>query len=301
MSFNELRRNLEDSASREARIRELAENLQRRGLAMTKESARQLAISMVETERKVQRRYQERKEQATSYNDPRSKSREGGETRQGATRGFLHTSPAKREEQEPVDPSPHVEYPELKPSMTAAEAAAGPVQEGPAAPEEEEQEEEQKVAPESSESSSMGSSSAENSAETSEPDEYPVLGAAEDHAAEPGDEELGSEAESETPVEEADEHADEAEPAVADEGAGGYVELAGEASVAAESPGAEKESEKESREEESGEEESVGEEPAESASDAQSSEAVSETEQPQREDLGKKHGIDLANIFNVNK
>ena len=57
MSFNEITRNLENAGSREQRIRELAENLQRRGLAMTAESARQLATSMVETERKVQQRY----------------------------------------------------------------------------------------------------------------------------------------------------------------------------------------------------------------------------------------------------
>lgn len=73
MDFNEMNRNLEGSNSRERRIRELMEKLLRRGLAMTKESARQLAESMLQTEERVQKTFQDRKENATMYNTPSRK------------------------------------------------------------------------------------------------------------------------------------------------------------------------------------------------------------------------------------
>ncbi len=56
-----------ESADPERRIKELAETLLRRGLAMTKDSARNLAQSMIETEERVQRQFAERKEGATRY------------------------------------------------------------------------------------------------------------------------------------------------------------------------------------------------------------------------------------------
>lgn len=53
--------------AREQRIKELSETLFRRGLAMTKASARQLAESLVDTEQRVQDQFQNRKQAASSY------------------------------------------------------------------------------------------------------------------------------------------------------------------------------------------------------------------------------------------
>ena len=231
MSFNEISRNLENAGSREQRIRELAENLQRRGLAMTAESARQLATSMVETERKVQQRYQERKESATSYGHQRSKEPQA-------------VAQSHMEQAEPVHKAPE-HYPELKPDMMVHEAAQEPAPEPEARPE---------PAPEPVPESTPEPAEAPV-------EDYPVLSEEDNHAAEPGDDELATGTVPEAPVDD----------------------------------------------EEVTTEDFADETPAESEAHVEDSdkpedpEHIPEAEEKPREDLGKKHGIDITQMFNVNK
>jgi len=60
VELNGMNRRLAEAASKEARTNQLANELFKRGLAMTMDSAKQLAASMVETELRVQKRFQER-------------------------------------------------------------------------------------------------------------------------------------------------------------------------------------------------------------------------------------------------
>jgi hypothetical protein len=75
MVYDGLNKRQEDLVGKEQRVRELADNLLRRGLAMTKDSAKSLAESMVATEVRIQRKYEEQKARATfdrnapSYNE----------------------------------------------------------------------------------------------------------------------------------------------------------------------------------------------------------------------------------------
>lgn len=69
MDFNQMREKLKGARSNDERIRLLAENLLRRKLAMTMSSARQLAESMILTEERVQKVYQERKERSSNYGE----------------------------------------------------------------------------------------------------------------------------------------------------------------------------------------------------------------------------------------
>ena len=57
--FNEMNKRLGEASQTEARVNQLANELFKRGLAMTMDSAKQLATSMVETELRIQKRYQE--------------------------------------------------------------------------------------------------------------------------------------------------------------------------------------------------------------------------------------------------
>jgi hypothetical protein len=60
VELNGMNRRLAEAANKEARTNQLANELFKRGLAMTMDSAKQLATSMVETELRVQKRFQER-------------------------------------------------------------------------------------------------------------------------------------------------------------------------------------------------------------------------------------------------
>ena len=60
VDFNEMNKRLADAGSKDARVNQLANELFKRGLAMTMDSAKQLAASMVETEMRVQKKFQER-------------------------------------------------------------------------------------------------------------------------------------------------------------------------------------------------------------------------------------------------
>ncbi|MBR9692339.1 hypothetical protein GOV07_00225 [Candidatus Woesearchaeota archaeon] len=230
MSFNEITRNLEDAGSREQRIRELAESLQRRGLAMTSESARQLAKSMVETERKVQQRYQEKKDEVTAYSFDRNK--------EPAAIVKNHMEQAVSAPEAPETPE---HYPELKPDMMVNEAA-----QEPAAPE---------LAPEP-----VAEPTPEPAVEEAPAEDYPVLSEEEDHAAEPGDEDLATGSVPEAPV-----------------------------------------SDEEVSTEDFADETPTEEAHVEDSDKPEDSEPIPETEEKPREDLGKKLGIDISQMFNVNK
>jgi len=269
MGFNEIRRNLEDAGTRDARIRELAESLHRRGLAMTKESARQLAESMVATERKVQQHYQERKERTTVYNDPRSKETDVPLTNKPAS--YFHTVEDNQELGRTAPESVLEDSPERSPRMKVSEAIREPDADADAL-----------IDGDTEEADDVETQDADDSRD------YVMLEAKEtDHATEPGDDELGGSSRSDEEVavkaEEAIQPEEAARPADEDlRAAPGSVPTSVETF------------EDDAREGIAGSEGQLSEEAAE------------EAEKPahradEREDLGKKHNIDLSKMFDVNK
>ena len=75
VDLNEMNKRASGLAGRDGRIAVLAENLFKRGLAMTMASARSLAETMVDTEHKVQRQYEERRGNLTHASTAPAQSR----------------------------------------------------------------------------------------------------------------------------------------------------------------------------------------------------------------------------------
>lgn len=325
MDFNEMNRRLDGGASKEQRIRELAESLHRRGLAMTKSSALELARSMVETENRVQQRYEERKESATQYPSSR---------RQDTP--IRSKVPLARPAAEPpgfyrAPPAPEEEYVELRPEMLVTDAAdAAPARPAPA------RSASAAASPSSDPSPAAPLPSAlfpappstiadpvpvdslagtegeeevhlpvEAVTDAVEDEEYPTLSVEQERVGEPGDDAVsGDELEigalDPAPSEMVEEREEttvgdstgidsiddsSVEDALADEGA---------APVAAAS-------EEMDREDGAGSGAEEGSSPP--AADSPAAPAPREDPSPERkrDDLAKKHGIDLSSIFNVNK
>jgi|GEM_PF-3188676 len=379
MNFNDMNKRLADTSSNEQRVRELAEMLLRRGLAMTKESARHLAQSMIETERRVQKTFEERKQGATNYNVARPSS--GQRYYNKAEEPVLQTSPKtqsfgfaaapigklheeyvqaerdavkKSNGQEirdralnprPVAVQTHYDMPrnsqaagaepeesvdgetyvELKPDMLVSEAAepvpkaAEPEQESsePEPDSEPDSEPEEATTPESEDDAP-----AEDESITVDADEkdHPSEEPADEQQAEPEPAEQES-SESESSVQEEEGPAPEQEEPSPTDNDADKQELSEPTDAESEpeeaaTPKSEDQApaddesiadneEEEDRppeepeNEQQTEPELAGQEPSESESSAQEEEKPAP--EPKREDLGKKHGIDLGSIFNVNK
>jgi hypothetical protein len=372
MDFNEMNRNLEGKGSRDQKVRELAEKLQRRGLAMTKESARQLAESMVQTEERVQKTFQERKENASMYNEPKreqpvvesakgpgfmqtktlsqlqdehtAKRAKAEEMRQNALENkpiniqnhfdtpendkeWVHLSPEKEamtEEDSSVDGSevepengveqtPEPAVPETTPEPSMSESVAEPVESEPT-PEPmsepvESESDSSMTEPDISQMSTMDaamldeSTERESEMETPEPVVEPAMETSEPAMAEPEMAEPAV-AESETTTSESATESDveesmpEATPAEHEERMPDSVPEQNEAAMADD---ADEESDVDDEDEmpEATPAESVPEQQVSDESEMSSTEVVEE--EPPREDLAKKHGVDISSMFNVNK
>ncbi len=335
MSFNEMNDRLKGAESRETRVRLLAENLFRRGLVMTMASARQMAESMVDTERKVQQRFEEQRGGATHY-PPSGVS--GQREIPLASKGFLHQvegqprseyadlsalkENAQRLRERAANPRPveiqtHYETPrnggnakavaprgeelsaadfvDLKPDMLVSEAA----EESPVAP--------HAAVPTPSPSPVSSASADEEPAEDDDFIELTPAPESEASAAENADEpllELEEDAPG-APGQEAEEEfvaaADESVPSPED--GSEYVTLGEEAEHEAE-PGDEElggGNDEESTEPPKADPSAAAPAKRPDAEPAAHERAEEPAPEKPRENLAKKFGVDLGSIFNVNK